>query len=109
MNKRTIHAFGIGLLVFAFALFFFMVFAIVLWGPIAISILAVVMGMFVSGALLASYGNSDSKIPEQTVPEENPFVNEPKVRNGTGNGYCPECGSPLSEGDTYCGVCGRKL
>lgn len=109
MKENTVHAFGMGLIIFAFFLFFFMVYALIAWGPKSLVIMAVVMGMFVGGGLLMSYGTSDETDYVPDAPEENPFVNEPKIRNGTGNGYCPGCGSPISEGDTFCGVCGRRF
>jgi hypothetical protein len=27
----------------------------------------------------------------------------------SGTGYCPQCGTPFSEGDRFCGTCGARL
>lgn len=37
------------------------------------------------------------------------FLNGPS-RDGIGDAmHCPECGSPLDPGDSFCRVCGRRL
>ena len=109
MTPRTVHAFGIGIIIFAFIMFLIMVFAIVAWGPVALTMMVVIMGMFVGGALLMSYGATSEDVPQPGMFEKSPFCNEPEEHTGTGNGYCPGCGSPLSIGDTFCGVCGKRL
>ena len=67
-----------------------------------------------SGAVLFGRGNVDSRstaIPDSPKAAE-PVVTDlpkPEPDPGEGNGYCPNCGAPLSVKDTYCGVCGRRL
>ena len=33
----------------------------------------------------------------------------PEGHDGSSNGFCPYCGSPLQDGFRFCGVCGRRL
>ena len=54
-------------------------------------------------ALLPLAGGCD----EGTAPLSGDIAPEPAV--GSGEGYCPGCGAPLSPGDSFCGVCGRRL
>ena len=69
--------------------------------------------MIAVGSVLFKTGGGVTKqdfLTEQVF--EVPSREDPHVvpsDSGYGNGYCPGCGSPLSHGDQYCGVCGRRL
>ncbi len=47
--------------------------------------------------------------PVQQPPASDESVPGAPQHGGASNGYCPYCGSPLSDGFLYCGVCGRRL
>ena len=51
----------------------------------------------------------DEFTEERHVETEKPKGMEPEVMSGIGSGYCANCGSPLSPGDVFCGVCGKRL
>ena len=51
----------------------------------------------------------DEFTEERHVEPEKPKGMEPEVMSGIGSGYCANCGSPLSPGDVFCSVCGKRL
>ena len=95
------------------ALFFAMPVLIVYHGPYwTFSVFPSIL-MISAGLVLVNRGGG--RVPEGKAPEEVQETGsqreEPSAPSGQGygNGYCPGCGAPLSVGDVYCGVCGRRL
>lgn len=88
------------------AMFVLMVYGIVNWSAMWALSIFVFLGCVATGLtlMMAPRTVKPDIVPE--IPVQNPPREE---RGGTGFGYCPECGSPLNDGDRHCGVCGRRL
>ena len=101
---------GILLIVAAFVVMFTIPWGIMAFGPFwAFSIfLFLILGA--AGGILMAGGSG--KAPVEKPVEEPPARDEgiePVDRGGFGAGYCPNCGSPIKDGDMFCGVCGRMF
>lgn len=105
---------GILMMVVGLIAFFGSAFAIAAFGPWAISLVFVGMGLVAFGSVLAfNIGaapapQADDGPGAEPEPEEG-MPDGPVERQGFGCGYCPNCGAPLSAGDSFCGVCGRRV
>lgn len=69
--------------------------------------------MIAVGVVLFKNGSGMTEqdfLPEQVfeIPSQE-YMGAIPSDSGNGSGYCPGCGSPLSYGDSFCGVCGRRL
>ncbi len=109
MSSETSSLLGIALISLGFVLFFLMVFCIIMWGPAALAMMAVSMGLFVAGGLMISRPGAPAVSETEGAIGAGMLPDGPKEKVGFGNGYCPSCGSPLNEGDSFCGACGKKL
>ena len=110
---------GICMMAVGMSLFLAMPFFIIRYGPAFAGLVFVNILLVACGAVL--FGRSDSPgapsaEPPAPVAEREPVrvadiprEMEPDVVSGFGCGFCSNCGSPLSPGDTFCGVCGRRL
>lgn len=101
---------GTLLIVAAFIVMFTIPWGIMAFGPFwAFSIfLFLILGA--AGGILMAGGSA--KVPVEKPVEESPARDEgiePVDRGGFGSGYCPSCGSPIKDGDMFCGVCGRRF
>ena len=101
---------GILLMVAAFVVMFTIPWGIMAFGPFwAFSIfLFLILGA--AGGILMAGGSGKAPVekPVGEPPARDEGI-EPVDRGGFGAGYCPSCGSPIKDGDMFCGVCGRKL
>ena len=100
---------GICMIVLAVAVFFAIPFMIIYYGPVWF----VFVALMACGAVIVGRA-SIRKLPDEFTEErhvepEKPKGMEPEVMSGIGSGYCANCGSPLSPGDVFCGVCGKRL
>ena len=115
MGPRARMLAGILVMILGIALFFSSVMVIVRYGPLGIVMVFVGMFVMAGGAILLSRSGSAPVGPVASdmsapMPErEAPLNMEPEVMTGIGSGYCANCGAPLSPGDTFCGVCGKRL
>lgn len=77
-------------------------------GPVftLFGILFILVGV---GKIVKVVRTSEVQIPPQAPKPPEKDASEPQYRQGSSNGYCPYCGSPLNEGFLYYGVCGRRL
>lgn len=100
----------VGAVFLALAVMFFvvMVYGIVAWHPLYALTVFVWLGLAASGFLLIFRPPSRTVRPKEVRGAmDDPIV--PETKDGFGEGYCPKCGAPLTEGDRFCGVCGRRL
>lgn len=106
------------MLAVGFLLFMSMPFMIIAYGYPFIMIIPVAMILISIGVVLMSSTDHIVQKPsftrtEPVEPSEPPgetFQDDvPEPYSGFGFGYCPNCGSPLSAGDMFCGVCGKRL
>ena len=104
---------GMCMIVLAVAIFFAIPFMIINYGPVWSGLVFAFVALMACGAVLIGRANirrlPDEFKEEERVEPERPIGMEPEVMSGIGCGYCSKCGSPLSPGDIYCGVCGRRL
>lgn len=104
---------GICMIVLAVAVFFAIPFMIIYYGPVWSGLVFVFVALMACGAVIIGRA-SIRKLPDEFTEErhvepEKPKGMEPEVMSGIGSGYCANCGSPLSPGDVFCGVCGKRL
>lgn len=115
MGLRVWMAIGTALMAIGFVMFFASAFAIARYGPVCIILVFLAMFMLCCGAFMMSRGwvaQPSIADPVVNVSEQDtvaPSGMEPEVMTGIGSGYCSNCGSPLSQGDTFCGACGKRL
>ena len=114
MSPGSMKALGLILMILGMVVFFAMPFMIIYHGPVWTGLVFVFTFVVAAGAVLFGRGNVDSRPKWDQVPQQSaePVVTDlpkPEPDPGEGNGYCPNCGAPLSVTDTYCGVCGRRL
>lgn len=115
MGLRALMAIGTALMAIGFVMFFASAFAIARYGPVCIILVFLAMFMLCCGAFMMSRGwvaQPSIADPVVNVLEQDtvdPPGMEPEVMTGIGSGYCSNCGSPLSQGDTFCGACGKRL
>ena len=114
MSPGSMKALGLSLMVLGFVIFIAMPFAIIWFGPVWTGLVFVFTAVVAVGAVLFGRGNAMSRPGFVPPPEfdvdtgiKGDIAPEPAV--GSGEGYCPGCGAPLSPGDSFCGVCGRRL
>lgn len=104
---------GILMMVVGLVAFFGSAFAIAAFGPWAIALVFVGMGLVAFGSVLAfNIGATAPKADDGSRAEPEPgegMPDGPVERQGFGGGYCPNCGAPLNGADRYCGVCGRRV
>lgn len=108
MKTKTANLLGTALIALGFLMFFLMVYCIVVWGPAFCGMMFVIMLMLAGGAIVRMRRPAGSGMPEAAKLPDGPFA-DGRRNDGTGNGYCPFCGSPLSDGGSFCGACGKKL
>ena len=114
MSPGSMKALGLILMILGMVVFLAMPFMIIYHGPVWTGLVFVFTSVMAAGAVLFGRGNVDSRsaaIPDPPKAAEQVVTDLPKPESdpGEGNGYCPNCGAPLSIKDTYCGVCGRRL
>lgn len=108
MKTKTANLLGTALIALGFLMFFLMVYCIVAWGPAFCSMMFVIMLMLTGGAMLMMRRPAGPSMSEAAKLPDDQFA-DGRRSDGTGNGYCPFCGSPLSKGESYCGACGKRL
>ena len=101
---------GILLIVAAFVVMFTIPWGIMAFGPFwAFSIFLFLILGAAGGILMAGgFGKAPVEKPVEEPPARDEGI-EPVDRGGFGAGYCPNCGSPIKDGDMFCGVCGRRF
>lgn len=114
MSPGSMKALGLSLMILGMVIFLAMPFVIIYYGPIGTGLVFVFTAVVAIGAVLFGRGNVQSRPGFVPPPESDVDTGlkediKPEPDPGTGYGYCPNCGAPLSAGDTFCGVCGRRL
>lgn len=114
MSPGSMKALGLSLIVLGVVIFFAMPFVIIYYGPVGTGLVFVFTAVVAVGAVLFGRGNVQSRPgfvppPEFDVDSGIRGDMRPEPDSGMGEGYCPSCGAPLSPGDSFCGVCGKRL
>ncbi len=114
MKPESMRTAGLCLIVLGVVIFFAMPFVIIQYGPAGTGLVFVFTAVVAIGAVLFGRGNLLMRPgfvppPEFDVDTGMSGDIRPEPSSGSGQGYCPGCGAPLSPGDSFCGVCGRRL
>ena len=95
---------------------FVLVFALI-WCGVVVSMGAwfmLIPGLFIVGItayrlVLCIQWSKEQKAPQKEAdPWDRPAPSAPQTQQHA-NGFCPYCGSPISEDFTYCPKCGRRM
>ena len=111
MNASGWKAVGWVMAVVAVLMFFFMIYGIVFIHPLCALLMFASMFLAAGSFFAIAKGRAEAVGP--LFPREDPPSHAMSAgddaKRGSGNGFCPYCGSPLDENHAYCGVCGRKI
>lgn len=102
---------GIILIMASLASFAFMIYGIVAIHPLCALLMFVFIGLMAGGLLAYFRGAREAVgplVPRDEPPRYGEVPRDEGSRSGSGNGYCPNCGSPL-DGGSFCRVCGKRV